>query len=599
MDLKRKLYASLLLLMIGLVGQVQSGISVPGGLPMQTLLSLIGIQGEHDQAEFIEKLNPLDALLFDIIPLFFGQISSRKNGTLVDFKQYLDNDVSNDEAARMTGYEMIERSGFDYETHDAIADDGYITVLTHIINPLADKSKVRYPPVLFEHGGTIDPTAYIIASSIQHHPEKWPRALNDPPITSWNRSLAFVLANNGFDVWLAETRGSSDNNNRRVRIKAAQTVITGGNKGKNMTSGENMDMLVRGTDFWAFSQDDIIAHELKSHIDTVLRLTGADRLHLMTFSLSTPTSLAFLSTRPDYAHKIDGFVSMAPITSGEGVNFLIKLVIETICPLVPDKIGTLLITDTLFSAPTRELVLLISQSKAVRYSLVKAIITLLMGPSAKYRTLLDLNVLGHMLRRLSFKEAKQLCQQMKTNKLQKFDYGPLKNMLVYNSTKPPVYDLSNLELEDWIVVAAENDALATEKNRQHLLSLVNPKPSAVIIAPGFNHLDLIAGMENDKYVNLPILKYFEKKSIVPRAWQERMATEARGRSLDFTSMLPRELRVITDATNLTKPVDDETSPVSPKELMKRVRKDIEETMAGLMKSGESMFSIFDRKSDNN
>lgn len=593
MGCKMKLASSLLLL-ASLLGQVRPEIKVPGGAPMQTLLGLMGIQGEKKQAEFIEKLNPLDAILYDILPLFFAQSPSNVNGSLVEFKEYIMNDLSNDDAARLSLFDLIQRSGFDYETYDAVADDGYITVLTRLINPLADKSKLRYPPVVIEHGGTIDSTAYVIASSIQHHPEKYPRDPSDPPMTSWNRSLAFTLCNNGFDVWLAETRGSSDTNHRRIRNKAAITIATGGNKGKNMTKGEDVDMLLRGKDYWAFSQDDIIAHELKSHIDTVLRITDADQINLMTFSLSTPTSLAFLSTRPDYAHKIEGFVSMAPITSGQGVNFLIKLVLETICPILPDKMGTLMITDTVLTAPTRELILHLSKYKFLRYSLVKSFITLLLGPSAKYRTLLDLNVLGHMLRSLSFKEAKQLCQQMKSNRLQKFDYGPMKNMLIYNSTKPPVYDLSNLEIKDWIIVAADHDALATDKNREHLLSLVQPKPSAIIVVPGFNHLDLIVGMDNDKYVNFPIMNYFERKSVIPGENRgKRMVTASRSRSLDFSSMLPPELRIITDtAANLTRVLDDENSPVSPKELMKRVRKDIEETMAAFMNSGQSLFSFF-------
>lgn len=584
------LYSCGLLLSALLVGGAQA-ISVPGGAPVEALLGMIGIKDTKDQAEFIERLNPLDALLFDIMPIFFGQASSNVNGSLVEFKDYIMNDVSNDDLSHLTGQEMINRAGFEYETYDAVADDGYITVLTRIVNPLADKRYLRYPPILIEHGGTIDPTAYIIASTIQHHPEKWPREPGDAPMTSSNRSLAFVLSNNGFDVWLAETRGANDHNNRRIKTKAAQTVTSGGNTGKNLTVGENIDMIFRGSDFWSFSIDDIIAHELKSHIDTVLKHTGAHKLHLMTFSLSTPSSLSFLSTRKDYAKKIEGFVSMAPITSGEGLNFLVQLVMRGVCPMVPDKIGTLVVTDVLFSAPTRELILLLSHFKWFRYTFVKAVITLLLGPSAKYRSLLDLNVMGHMLRRLSFKEAKQLCQQMKSNRLQKFDYGPIKNMLIYNSTKPPIYDLSDLHIKDWILIAADNDALATNENRAHLLSLVNPKPTAVIMVPGFNHLDLIAGMDNDKLVNLPIKDYYVRRSTTPldpKGENGEYMAESRGRALDFVSMLPPELSIITDtASSLSRSGFNMSSQLAPNELIKRVKKDIEDTLNGVVKALKS------------
>lgn len=408
--------------------------------------------------------------------------------------------------------ELIEEAGFEYEVHDAIADDGYITQVTHLINPLADRKRLRKPPVLMEHGGTIDPTAYLIASTSQHHPEVYPRGPRDGPMTSWNRSLAFTLSNLGFDLWLAETRGSSDKNRRRVKSRVVKTINRGANAEKNMTEGEQLDEIMRVNDFWAFSQDDIINHELKSHMDLVLKLTGSDKLSLMTFSLSTPTSLAFFSIRNDYAEKIQGYISMAPIISGEGVSNLVKLVLHTICPLLPDKIGTVLLSDLMLTQPIRDLAVLISVPKIVRYSLVKSYTTLLMGPSAKYQTLLDLNVLGHMLRQLSFKEAKQLCQQTKANRLQKYDYGPIKNLLIYNSTEPPAYNLRNIHIHDWIIVSAPNDALSTPQVIDHLLSLVHPKPIANIVAPGYNHLDLIAAFENDRYVNLPIANYLIKMS---------------------------------------------------------------------------------------
>lgn len=427
--------------------------------------------------------------------------------------------------------------------YDAVADDGYITIMTRLVNPLADKRHLRYPPIILEHGGTIDPTAYIVSSSIQHHPEKWPRTAEDGPITSWNRSLAFVLANNGFDVWLAETRGSNDANTRKIPAKAVKSVLRNRNQMKNMTAAENVRQMLHANDYWSFSQDDIIAHELKSHIDTVLRITGADHVGLFTFSLSTPTSLAFFSLREDYADKVHGFVSMAPIVSGQGTNTVIKIGLQTICPLLPDEVGLAAFTSTIFTQPMRDLVVLISQSKYLRYSIVKLIVTLLMGPSAKWKSLFDLNLLGHLLRQLSFREAKQLCQQMDTNKLQKYDYGPIKNKLLYNQTEPPVYDLTHLHIRDWIVVAASNDALSTMPVLDHLLTLVEPKPMATILAPGFNHLDLISAMDNDKYVNLPILAYFQSMSHVPGLEEDQHYAEASSlrpqRSLDFSQFFPK------------------------------------------------------------
>lgn len=379
-----------------------------------------------------------------------------------------------------------------------MSDDGYITTLTRIVNPLADRKRFRWPPVLMMHGGTLEPTAYLLASSIQHHPEPWPRTDQDGPFTSWNRSLAFMLANNGFDVWLAETRGSNEKNLRHIKTKALETAFEGENIDKNMTFGESINEILKQWDYWSFNQDDIIQHEVKAQIDLVLNKTNSKKISMFTFALSVPTTLAFLSTRPDYAEKIQGFISMAPIMSGFGTHNLIRLIYQGICPWLPNEIGTLVLSDIFLTEPMRDLFVFLAKPKSLRYSFVKLLLNFIMGPSAKYETLLELNMLGHMLKILSLKELKQLCQQMVKNKLSKYDHGPVKNKLIYGQFDPPAYDLSQLRLKDWIIVAAANDQLATSEVMEHLIGLVNPKPIGKIVAPGFNHIDLIAGVENDK-----------------------------------------------------------------------------------------------------
>lgn len=457
-----------------------------------------------------------------------------------------------------------------------------------------------------EHGGTIDPTAYIIASSIQHFPEVWPRKPEDGPMRSWNRSLAFVLANNGYDVWLGETRGSNDANSRRSTSRAIGAVFNGENARKNMTIAENIRLLLESWDYWSFSQDDIVAHEYKSHIDTVLKITGSQKLHLFTFSLSTPTSLAFLGSRPDYAAKVQGYVSMAPIVSGQGVSLFVRLVFETFCPFFPNELGTLFFTDLLLTKPFRDLLLFWSRPPQLRYMLTKTLITLGMGPSAKYQTLLDMNVLGHLMRRLSFKELKQMCQQMRSNKLQKFDYGPIKNQILYNQTSPPEYDLSNLNIRDWIIVAARHDSLSTPQVVDHLIDIVNPKPIARLEVPHFNHADLFAGWENDKYVNLPILRYYDQMSYDPTRNVERESRgsndrynlgsgtgsqggQSRGRSLDLTSLLPSELqpiKLLATGINVTKSAGSMVQPqvvipIDARGIIEELGKNMRQLMSGV------------------
>ena len=234
-----------------------------------------------------------------------------------------------------------------------------------------------------------------------------------------------------------------------------------------------------------------------------------------------------------------------------------KLLFETICPILPTEIGTIVLTDLMLTQPMRDMVILLARPPELRYVIAKSVLTATMGASPKYQTLIDLNFLGHLLRRLSFKELKQMCQQMSSNKLQKFDYGPVKNLLIYKQLKPPVYDLSDLNISNWIIISAANDALSTPAVIDHLISMTNPKPVAKFEAPGFNHADLFAGWENDKYVNFPILRYFEQLSYIPGEKDEsrRSAGPASGaRSLDLSAILPPltlPSRIVESSINAT------------------------------------------------
>lgn len=64
---------------------------------------LFRAQKTIDKNGYLDKFNPLDHILFDLIPRMAGQEPSNQNGSKVEFKDYLMSDTSNDDAARLTG----------------------------------------------------------------------------------------------------------------------------------------------------------------------------------------------------------------------------------------------------------------------------------------------------------------------------------------------------------------------------------------------------------------------------------------------------------------------------------------------------------------
>lgn len=78
--------------------------------------------------------------------------------------------------------QIIEENGFKFEQHDVTTEDGYILTMQRI------PGKQGAPVVLLEHG--------IEDASIEF-------VINSP-----DKAIAFILARQGYDVWLGNNRGN-------------------------------------------------------------------------------------------------------------------------------------------------------------------------------------------------------------------------------------------------------------------------------------------------------------------------------------------------------------------------------------------------------
>lgn len=475
----------------------------------------------------IEKLNVLDVLLQDVVPTITGEASSNANGSEAQFKDFEFREHENDVAISMSTEELIRRAKFKYETYYAIARDGYITKLLRIVNPKVKRENLKWPPTVLLHGGTIDTTCFVFSSTSRHHPEKYPRTIHDP-YTSWNRSLAFVLANGGYDVWLPSTRGSSQIEADHVKLHSKENLEK--ELAERHAEDHNNDILweqrlarkLNKIKYWDFTQDDIIKHEIKAQLDEVIRVASQDwpskhhrqhpKVNFLGFSLSVPLALGFFAEYPTYtAEHINSFVALGPVVTGKALGPVAKLVLATLCPLVPYQIGTEF-TKFFTSIANHKFTEILVKSKAFRYTIVKAIAVILYGPSAKYLSLIEQNVVGHLVRSFGFKEAKQMCQQLNANRIQKYDYGPFMNHRIYGSRRPPEYDLMHSKLKSWAFVGTHRDTLAGPKALKFMKEKIRPLPVREIIATKFDHFDIIAGLENGRKINIPILKYFDSVS---------------------------------------------------------------------------------------
>lgn len=163
---------------------------------------------------------------------------------------------------------MIRSKGFPCEEHDVITEDGYILSIQRIPFSRFQSSYTPRPIVYLQHG-------LLDASST------W--VINYP-----DQSLAFILADNGFDVWLGNMRG-------------------------NTYGRRHINLDPKTEDFWDFNWDQMAKYDLPAIINYALKYTGQSELIYIGHSQGTLIGFAEFSQNEEIASKVKLFVALAPI----------------------------------------------------------------------------------------------------------------------------------------------------------------------------------------------------------------------------------------------------------------------------------------------
>ncbi|KAG5636637.1 hypothetical protein H0H81_007346 [Sphagnurus paluster] len=171
---------------------------------------------------------------------------------------------------------------YDYvpEEHVVLTKDGYLLGLhripskkgEHRSNPGTSTGK---PVVYLHHGLLMNSEVWVC-------------------LTDEQRALPFVLAEQGYDVWLGNNRGNKYSK-------------------KSIHSGPN------SSKFWDFSIDDFAWHDIPDSIQYILDITKSSKLSYIGFSQGTAQAFAALSIHPQLNEKIDVFIALAPALSPAGL----------------------------------------------------------------------------------------------------------------------------------------------------------------------------------------------------------------------------------------------------------------------------------------
>ncbi|KAM3834495.1 lipase member K-like [Vipera latastei] len=157
------------------------------------------------------------------------------------------------------------------EEHYVITKDGYILNLFRIPHGRENNKTTSPKRVVFlQHGLLVDAACWY-----QNFP---------------HNSLAFMLADAGYDVWLGNSRGNTWS--------------------KNHTS-----LSPFFGKFWEFSYDEMAKYDLPASIDFVLQKTGQQQIYYIGHSQGTTIAFIAFSSNKQLASKIKLYIALAPVAT--------------------------------------------------------------------------------------------------------------------------------------------------------------------------------------------------------------------------------------------------------------------------------------------
>ncbi|NXM67060.1 LIPM Lipase, partial [Serilophus lunatus] len=342
--------------------------------------------------------------------------------------------------------QKIRFHGYPSEEYKVITEDNYFLSLNRIPHGREDdRHSASRSPVLIVHGFCLDGG-------------DWVDNLPDS-------SLAFILADAGYDVWIGNNRGNS-------------------------WSREHLNLSIHQEEFWDFSFHEMAMYDLPAMVDFILTQTEQEKLFYIGHAQGNSLGFIAFSSMPHLAQKIKLFFALAPFyTLRHARGPLLKVA------FLPDVVlKTIFGTKELSVVGRRERTLLAEKCSSILTAEVcENEIFLFGGFNRKNLNVSRVDVyLSHFPDYTSVKTLLHWGQTAKTGELKQFDYGP-KNQEKYNQSSPPSYRIEDMAVpvvlwsggKDWV-----NPPPETRRLLRRLTSIARHEH-----LPDWNHFDHHWGLD--------------------------------------------------------------------------------------------------------
>ncbi|XP_062195920.1 triacylglycerol lipase 2-like [Phragmites australis] len=361
--------------------------------------------------------------------------------------------------------------GYPCEEHQVTTEDGYILSLQRIPRgrgggAAGGRGGARAgQPVLLQHGVLVDGMTWLLAS-----PEE---------------SLAFVLADRGFDVWIANTRGTRWSR-RHVSLDPSSRL------------------------YWNWSWDDLVVSDLPAMVDFVCRQTG-QKPHYAGHSMGTLVALAAFS-EGRLVDKLKSAALLTPVAYLAHITTPIGLLLAKafVGELLSDGLGVAEFNPT--SPPVANLIREFCRKPGMHCYDLLASIT---GKNYCLNSSAVDVFLKYEPQPTSTKTMVHFAQTVRDGVLQKYDYVlPGRNIASYGQAEPPVYEMSNIPADfPLFLTYGGRDSLADADDVRFLLDDLRGHDRdklTVQYLDQFAHLDFVIGVCAKDYVYKDMIAFFNR-----------------------------------------------------------------------------------------
>uniref|UniRef100_A0A671G2M3 Lipase n=2 Tax=Rhinolophus ferrumequinum TaxID=59479 RepID=A0A671G2M3_RHIFE len=369
--------------------------------------------------------------------------------------------VTNPEA-NMNISQIIAYWGYPYEEYDVVTKDEYVLRTYRIPHGRRCLRNASRPVVYLQHG--------LVASA-----SNW---VCNPP----NSSLAFLLADNGYDVWMGNSRG-------------------------NTWSRKHLKFSTKSPEFWAFSLDEMAKYDLPDTINFIVEKTGQERLYYVGHSQGTTIAFIAFSTNPELAKRIKIFFALAPVTTVKYTRSPMRKLTNLSRAAVKVLFG-----DKMFSPHTfvDQFIATNVCNRKLFHHICSNFLFSFCGFDPKNLNMSRLDVyLAQSPAGTSVQNMLHWAQAVNSGLFQAYDWGnPYQNMIHFHQLTPPLYNVTKMEVPTAVWSGGE-DRVADLRDIENLL----PKITRLIyykFIPYYNHVDFFLGQDAPQEIYQDLIRMMEE-----------------------------------------------------------------------------------------